>query len=224
MSILPSNYDSLSEPASNSNYFKPSSIPPGGAAVLRLCGTASSGHAIAGYQYFTNEGRPRRFETFPERYMDDVGPSYEGKNMGTGEKGKPSVFLSWACYPKDGSGFKVLDISQVKIREKIVRILGMDDYTIEDGEMANFCIEISREGTKLDTKYDVLPILKKPTDEHIQLWRAARNQIWLPALFSGGDPFAGRPAGSGKAPDTSMMMTSRDELGADTEVVSSSGW
>jgi len=224
MSILPTNYDSLSEPTSNSSYLKPTSIPSGGSITLRLCGTADSGHCIAGYQYFTNEGRPRRFETFPERYMDDIGLTFEGREKGTGEKATPAVFLSWVCFPKDSSGFKVLDITQLKIREQITKILKMDDYTIEDGEMANFSIEISRDGTGLGTKYTVMPTLKTPTAEHVKLWRASRDQIWLPALFSGGDPFGGRPAGSPKAPDPSMLLTSRDELGADTEIGSRSGW
>lgn len=227
-SILPGNYIPTSEsdpeaPKAPSRYFKPSSIKPGQSQILRLCGTAGSGHAIAGYQYFTTEGQPRRFATFPRNYLDDIGLTWEGKNHGTGEKATPAYFLSWVCLIKGDETFSVIDIQQKKVREAIEAILAMEDYDIEQGEMANFYLQITRQGEKKDTTYTVIPTLKSATSKERELWHQARESIWLPALFEGGDPFEGKPS-TGAKEHPRAPMSSRDELGADNELGGEGGW
>lgn len=227
MSILPSNYVPTGErdpeaPSSPSRYLKPSDIKPGQSLTLRLCGTYASGHVIAGYQYFTMAGRPRRFPVFPKNYLDDIGLTWEGKNNNTGEKDRPIYFLSWACLVRGEEEFKILDITQKKVREQIEAVLAMEDYTVENGEPANFFLTITRQGEKKDTSYTVIPTLKVAPEKDAERWRAAREELWLPALFEGGDPFAGKPSGAPEAlPAT--PLTHRDELGADQEL-QAAGW
>lgn len=223
--LFPDNYVRTTEEdaAGSSRYFKPSQIKSGESTTLRLCGTPSTGHAICGYTYFTMEGRPRRFKLFPKDYLDDIGLTYEGKTKGTGEKARPTFFLSWACLRKEADDFQIVDISQKKIREQIEAVLDMEDYTIENGEMANFYLTITRKGTGTDTSYTVVPTLKVASKADQQRWHEARDGIWLPALFEGGDPFSGKPS-EATGSDPSMPITHRDELGADREVGTSSDW
>jgi hypothetical protein len=224
MSIFPDNYVSASDSETGpSRYFKLGKLKDGESTTIRLCGTFVSGHAICGYSYFTMEGRPRRFPTFPKDYLDDIGLTYEGKTKNTGEKDKPSFFLSWACLRKEAEDFQIIDISQKKVREQIEAILDMEDYTIADGEMANFYLTIKRAGTGLDTNYTVVPTLKVAAKADQQRWADARGDIFLPALYEGGDPFGGRPAEGGEAA-CATPLTHRDELGADKELMPSAGW
>jgi len=218
MSIFPANYVATNQedPAVPAKYFELKKLADGETTTIRLCGTADTGHCIAGYQYFTTEGKPRRFPTFPKKYMDDIGLTFEAKKTGGTEKASPTFFLAWACKRKEADDYQVFDIGQLKVREAIEAILNIEDYTIEVGEMANFYLTITRRGQKLETKYDVTPVLKAPSAAEMKHWRSRADSIWLPALFEGGDPFEGRPAGS-KAP-SHEPLTRRDELGADEDL------
>lgn len=212
------------EDSSASRYFNAKKLKDGEATTLRLCGTPSSDHAICGYTYFTMEGRPRRFPQFPKNYLEDIGLTYEGKIKGTGEKDKPSFFLSWVCLRKESPDeFQVFDITQGKIREQIEAVLAMEDYDIAANEMANFFLTITRKGTGTDTAYTVVPTLKVATKADQQRWIDARAGIYLPALYEGGDPFNGRPSEPATAP-AGTPITHRDELGADHEVGTAAGW
>jgi len=218
MSIFPSNYvrSDQDDPAIPAKYFDFKKLANGETTTVRLCGTATSGHCIAGYKYFTADGRPRCFPTWPKNYMDDIGLTYEAKKNGTEEKATPTFFLAWACRRKEADDYQVLEIGQFKVREAIEAVLGIEDYAIEDGEMANFYLTVTRRGLMLDTKYDVTPVLKAPSAAEAKHWRSRASSIWLPALFEGGDPFEGRP--SGVSAPSCEPLTRRDELGADEEI------
>lgn len=212
------------EDSTSSRYFNAKKLKDGESTTLRLCGTPASDHAICGYTYFTMEGRPRRFPQFPKNYLDDIGLTYQGKTQGTGEKDKPIFFLSWACLRKESPDeFQVFDITQGKIREQIEAVLSMDDYEIKDGELANFYLTITRKGTGTDTSYTVVPTLKVATKADQQRWLDARDGLYLPALYEGGDPFCGRPSQASE-PLSGTPLTHRDELGADHEIGATAGW
>lgn len=222
-SALPSNYVKADQedPSAPSKYFQLKKLANGESATIRLCGSASSGHCIAGYQYFTMEGRPRRFEQFPKNYLDDIGLSFEGKRNGTGERGFPSFFLAWAIKRKGADGYQIIDITQLKVRTQIEAVLSIEDYNIPDGQLANFYLEITRKDQKGDNgkafnAYTVTPVLKAPTAAEAKDWAAAADSIWLPALFEGGDPFEGRPNGAAN-PAAAPVPARRDGLGADQD-------
>jgi hypothetical protein len=228
MSIFPENYKSATEDSDpkTSKYFKLGRLESGEETNLRLCGTFTSNHALCGWVYFTEEGKPKRSPEYPKNYLDDVGLSWEGKNKGTGEKGKPSFFLNWVCLRKEAEGFQILDISQKSVREALEAVLAREeDYQIPDGEMANFFLSIKREGKGLETTYTVVPTLKAASPADKKAWAGARDMIYLPSLYAGGDPFEGPPA-EGQPAQSGPPLTHRDEKGADTELMSSgaSGW
>lgn len=220
MSIFPSNYISTEQEEANSPYFKFTKLPDGGSTTLRLYGTFNSGHALCGYSYFTMDKKPRRFPTFPKDYLEDIGLTYEAQKNGGDERAKPDFFLSWVCLRREADNFQIVDISQRKIREQIEATLDMEDYDIEDGEPANFFITVKRSGTGKDTSYTTIPTLKPASADELERWHQARSGIWLPALYEGGDPFAGRPSEGGSR--SRIPLTSRDELGADREVMAAS--
>jgi hypothetical protein len=206
----------------SSRYFNAKSLQDGESTTLRLCGTPASSHAICGFSYFTMAGRPRRFAQFPKDYLEDIGLTFEGKKNRTGEKDTPAFFLSWACLRKESpEEFQVFDITQGKIREQIEAILKMEDYEVKDGEMANFFLTVTRKGLKTDTSYTVVPTLKVATKADQARWEEHKEGIYLPALYAGGDPFAGKPSGA-PSEACSMPLTSRDDLGADQEL--EEGW
>lgn len=197
-------------------YFETKRIKDGESVTFRLCGTHDSGHVIAGWQYFTAEGKPRRFPKFPEGYLEDIGLTYEGRTKGTGEKDKPQYFLSFCALVKESDEFMVFTINQKKLREQLETVLDMEDYKqpLPSG-MFNFYATIKRAGEGLNTNWHLTPTLKAPTKGDEKRWAEAAESIWLPALYVGADPFSGKPA---TARPEGLPPTHRDPMGADHEV------
>jgi hypothetical protein len=227
-SPFPSNYTPTDERFGESRYFNAKKISDGNSIEIRLCGTEAGGHVICGYQYFTMEGRPRRFAQFPRDYMDDIGLSYEAKRNGTGEKAQPAFFLCWAALMKGADEPVIFDISQPSLQTAIEQTLALEDYMIPAGEPANFYLTISKIKKNNKTSYSAIPTLKAvpKTSEAYKTWSDNRDSIWLPALFEGGDPFGGRPSGAPAEQQGSTPVTGRDELGADEEIAEpvATGW
>lgn len=222
MGFLPDNYRSTtvkteakSDPRTN-KYFETKQLKDGESTTLRLCGLFDTGHVIAGWSYFTAEGRPRRFPSYPENFLDDIGLTYEGKFNGTGEKDKPRYFLSFVGMSKEADDFLVYTFQRKDLRTSLEKCLAMPDYQILPSGLANFYLTLSRSGVETNTQYTLMPTLKAPTRAEEKRWSEVRDSIWLPALFVGGDPFCGKPA-EGAAP-TGLPPTYRDDLGADREV------
>ena len=221
MSFLPPNYSSAvrnedQDTPKSSRYFKPSSLGDGESTTFRLCGTHQTGHVICGWSYFTDGGQPRRFPNYPTNYLDDIGLTWEGKNSGTGEKAKPSYFLSFVALQKESDDFKIFTITQKGIREQLEEILATEGYGFRESGMANFFIVLKRKGTKLETSYSMVPGLKVPAKAEENRWLETADKLWLPALFVNGDPFEGKPAMADSA--CGLPPTHRDDYGADTEV------
>jgi hypothetical protein len=222
MSFFPTDYRAATAaPDANnterkSRYFDTKRIKDGESVTFRLCGTHASGHVIAGWAYYTAEGKPRRFPKFPENYLEDIGLTYEGRTKGTGEKDKPSYFLSFCALVKETDDFMVFTINQKKLREQLETVLAMEDYKepLPSG-MFNFYATIKRSGEQLNTNWMLTPTLKAPTKADEKRWADASASIWLPALYLGADPFAGKPA---TARPEGLPPTHRDAMGADHEV------
>ena len=229
-SPFPSNYKSTDERFSSNKFFNAKSLSEGKAAEIRLCGTAASGHVISGYKYFTMEKRPRLFPVFPRDYAWDIGMGFDGNG-----KAEPFYFLSWAALLKGSDEPVIFDITQGTLQTAIEQTLALEDYQVEDGEPANFYLTITKVVKDKKTSYSAIPTLKaiSKTSSAFKAWEASRNTIWLPAMFEGGDPFAGPPAtGSGveRPVNATVIPTGgRDPLGADEEIgglvtADSEGW
>jgi len=176
-------------------YIDPSKLGDGETINVRPCGTYSSGHLICGYEYFSETmKRTRRFLEFPEDYLEDIGLTYAGRKQGTGEKDSPKYFMAMAVLSKETDQFSILFVPQLKLREQMERTFAIEDYQYEGDAMAPYYLSITRTGLNKDTSYFATPTLKPATPEAIERWGQVRDGIWLPALFDGADPFAGRPA------------------------------
>jgi hypothetical protein len=236
MGFLPPDYRSTSAGVGNKEddskkklYFEPKHLADGESTTLRLCGTHDTGHVISGWSYFTEAGKPRRFPKFPDNYLDDIGLTYEGKNKGTGEKDRPKYFLSFVALRRESDEFVVVTIPQKKCREQLEEILSMEDYQFLPSGMANFYLTLKRKGEGTDSSYTLVPTLKAPTKAEQARWEGVADNIWLPAVYAGGDPFGGQPeeeyarVGGRSA---GLPPTHRDEHGADHEVavLPASGW
>lgn len=222
MGLLPDNYKDATtirkeQFKKDPRYIEPGDLPDGGVLDFRPCGTHSTGHVIAGYQYFsTVMKRTRRFPTFPQDYLEDIGLSFEARKMGTQEKDTPEYFLSMCCLERENNAFAIVTFPKVKLRGQVEAVLAMPDYQVEDGAMAPFYLSIRRTGTGKNTEYSVIPTLKPPTVAEKKRWEEVKGGIWLPALFEGADPFAGPPA---NARPVGLPPMAEDELGANTEVL-----
>jgi hypothetical protein len=238
MGFFPSDYRPASasggqgdSQSSAKRYFECSGkyLKDGETATLRPCGSHDSGHVIAGFSYFSMEGRPKRFPKWPENYLEDVGLTYEAKQNGLdpadpANRSKPKYFLSFCALSRESDDFVVATLDKKGIREQFEEILAMEDYTILPSGMANFFVTIKRKGNDVNTSWLLTPTLKAPSKADEKRWADASAGIWLPALYTGADPFAGKPA---DARPEGLPPTHRDSLGADQEIATSTmpeGW
>jgi hypothetical protein len=172
------------------------------------------------------DGQPRRFRVFPEGFESDIGLTYAGKTQGTGEKDRPKYFLSFVALCKERDDFVIVTFDKKGLREQLEEILSMEDYTQVESGMANFFLTLKRKGKGTDTSWLLTPTLKAPTRADEKRWLDVKDRIWVPALYEGADPFAGRPS-DGRP--QGLPPTHRDsETGADTEVaveaMPAAGW
>lgn len=192
---------------------------------FRPCGIWDDGHVVTGYQYFTMEGRIRRFPKYPKEFAADIGLTWAAKNAKGSElekleaegkaKDRPKYFMSFVNYFPDRKDFVCVTVTQKKVREQIEAVLDMEDYFFMESGVANFTLTVKRKGEGTETTWTVTPTLKKPTAAFEEKWKAAKDGIWLTALYEGADPFAGKPA---ESKIEGLPPTKRDELGADKEL------
>lgn len=223
MGFLPSDYrptsgnnDSNDNESKRSRYYDPGKrLKDGESTTFRLCGLHDTGHVIAGWSYFTMEGKPRKFPKYPENFAEDIGLTWEGKTNGTGEKDKPRYFLSFVGLSKEEDDFVIFTFQRKDQREQLEEILALEDYQILPSGMANFYLTLKRKGSQMNTAYTLTPTLKAPTKADEKRWADVAESIWLPALYVNGDPFSGKP-NTGRP--EGLPPTHRDELGADHDV------
>jgi hypothetical protein len=164
------------------------------------------------------EGKIRRFPKYPENYLDDIGLTYDGKFKGTGEKDKPRYFLAFVGLSKAADDFLIYTFQRKDQRSQLEETLAIEDYQPLPSGMANFYMTLKRKGTSTDTSFTLLPTLKTPSKADEKRWSEVADSIWLPAMYSGADPFAGKPAA---ARPEGLPPTHRDALGADHEIATS---
>jgi hypothetical protein len=222
MGYLPDSYKTSKEVkaklyAKDTRYIDLGKLEEGEMINVRPCGTYGSGHVVAGWEYFSEvQKRTRRFVDFPEDYLEDIGLSYAGRMEKTGEKDTPKYFLSATVLSKELDRVAILTITNPKARDAWSKILGHQAYAFSDGALANFYITIRREGMKKETSYSMVPAPNAAAPAERKAWAAAAPTVWLPALFEGADPFAGKPS-EGAPIALGLPPTARDEAGADIE-------
>lgn len=163
--MFPSNY---TPPASTSegNYTK---IPEGEAVRLRILS-----EAIVGYEYWTNDNKPIRSEK----------PFTSTPNIREGDK--PKHFWAFKVYNYTTEKIEVWEITQASIRSKLWALWeDSEDY----GDLRKYGLKITRTGSKLETKYEVIAAPPKPLDPAI-VQLSVDTPVELTALFRDESPFA----------------------------------
>lgn len=190
----------------DSKFWKPSSLKPGTTDTFRLMGTYSSGHCITGFQWpmeVKGEDGNLRFGGWGVSKTD---PGAKAENLSRktdwskpdrpkldGEYEKPKNFLAWVALSIERKQLEVLMIEQRGLREKLAEILAQgDDFTFTEDGVANFTLRFSRKGEKVDTRYDLMPLVKKAPESLCKKWQAESESIWLANFFIGADPFDGK--------------------------------
>ena len=214
-----------SEPNPKYFEFNSKNLDDGQSISFRPCGQFESGHVVQGFQYFTADGRIRRFAKYPNDYASDIGLTWAAKNASGKElddlikegkdKDRPKKFLSFVAFFPDRKDFACVTILQKTVRALLEDILDMEDYQFLESGVANFTLTAKRKGEKIETTYSLALVLKVPSASFEKKWADAKDRIWLPALYEGADPFDGKPDG-GKT--SGLPPSRRDELGADHEV------
>jgi hypothetical protein len=187
-------------------YWKPSMLEPSSHDDFRLMGTYSSGHTVTGWQYpieVKGDDGNLRFGGFKVS-KDHPGKEPEGIARKTnwelpdrpkidGEYEKVKGFVAWVALSISRKRLEVLMIEQLGIREKLGMILSQEeDFTFSEDGVANFTLRFSRTGNKLNTRYEVLPMVKAAPESLRKKWTKESDSIWLPNFFIGEDPFDGK--------------------------------
>lgn len=115
--------------------------------------------------------------------------------------GKPQIKYFWAAAiwnyqhhkDEDGKwvgGVQVYEITQKSIMQKLQALEEQEDW----GDVKGYDVSVRKEGSGMETEYDVIAIPPKPLDPEIQRAYAAAD-VKVEALFEGGYPM---PKGDGE--------------------------
>lgn len=215
-------------------------LDDGGSLLLRLCGNYSSGHAVFGYFFFDLEGKPHHSVDYPENYEDIIGFSFDSKKKATlqnreldprrDERDVPKRFAALTAIvhkcpssSKESQSYDegrvvIADFTQVALLKLIEGLFREEEYFIEENEPASYVLRVTKTIKKGKTNYDCLPLTKRVSPAEKSLWaEEGKEKIYVPAIFSSGDPFEGRPAGGGEMISAPPSSRNSDELGADKE-------
>ena len=222
---LPAEYHDKS---GDNRYFNLSSLSKDEEITLRPCGTFEDGHWIHGFVYWV-DGQPKRSPVKPllKDYIDEIdykfghGPGktrYDEKakkEVPAEDKKSPDKFVSFPAICKERKNIVVVTIDKPGVLKDLEQALAREDTALTPDGLLNIKIIFGRPEIKPARYYSAHTVQAKPTPGEITNWKKAKDTIWTQALFSGSDPFAGKPA---DASVEGLPPTSRDELGADKEI------
>lgn len=158
------------ESGGSGRYINPSKIE--GEIRLRFFG-----EAISGFEAWTDENKPVRWETKPEKLP---------ANIRVQEGFTPlKRFIAIKVYDYAAEDFKILQMTQKTLMDQLFKYVKDEDY----GDPTGYDVKLSKTGEGKKTEYTLIASPPKPVTKEIQAAYAA----WycnLPALFDGDDPFA----------------------------------
>lgn len=159
------------ESPTNGRYINPARIE--GEKRLRFVAPGITGH-----QAWTDDNKPIRWETKPEKLPANIKPDMKG-NLGTRR------FIAGLVYDYDAGDFKILEITQKPLMEQLFKFMKDSDY----GDPIGYDVKISRSGEGLNTQYTLVAAPPRPLGKEIVegLEQVTCN---LKALFDGDDPWA----------------------------------
>lgn len=158
------------EASSSSRYLTPSKID--GEVRVRFFGTG-----ITGYEAWTDDNKPIRWETKPEELPANVKQQEGFQTL--------KRFLAGVVYDYSANDFKILQITQKKLMEKLHKYMIDEDF----GDPTTYDIKIGRVGEGLKTDYTLVAAPPKAVKADL---RSRYDELTcdLARLFDGDDPFA----------------------------------
>lgn len=137
------------------------------------------GAGITGWQAWTTDNKPIRWEAKPEELP---------ANLKKSDSGSVDLkhFMAGVVWDYEDKGFKILLITQKSIKDELFKYMKAPEY---GPDLNSYDIKLDKAGTGLDTKYSVLPLPPKPVDKDIAK-QFEELQCNLKAMYDGDDPFA----------------------------------
>jgi len=181
--------------------FLPNKIPSGSSEEVRLLGVFGTGHMLAPWRAATEELQPDgtlRFSGY------DFSMSYEGfdrlarvtdwssadRRKIEDEFVKPRRSLCAVIWSYERKQIELMVMEQKSLRESLTEILSdAEDFTFdEDTFIANFVLKISKTGSGLETKYSILPKVRKPEAVVVEAFAEVRDTAKVEKLLIGQHP------------------------------------
>ena len=136
------------------------------------------GPGITGFEAWTTEDKPIRWEQKPAELPDNIKPDLKGRITS-------KRFIAGVVWDYAEDNFKILQITQRSIMEQLDKFVKDSEY----GDPLGYDIKLSKKGKGLDTEYTLIAAPPKPLHPDIQEAFDASG-IKINAMFEqGGDPF-----------------------------------
>lgn len=168
MTRLPNNYELPK--SEGGNYTK---LKKGTTTKIRILTSP-----IVGWEYFTNENKPKRQR---EAFNGIPSDSKEGR--------KPKEFWAFVVWNYEENAIQIMEITQNTIKEKLFNLAKDSDF----GDPKAYDIKIARNnGEGIETKYDITALGKaefSPEKANVEEIMKEAKGIRLEALYDGDDPF-----------------------------------
>jgi hypothetical protein len=154
-------------------YLNISKLPDAKASRFRFFG-----EGVTGFVAWTVNRKPLRWEVLPEVLPESVKPDDNGDRTA-------KFFLAGICWDYEAEMFRVIEITQKGIIGDINKYVADEDF----GDPSGYDITITRTGSGLDTKYDVLAKPPKPISDTVK--KVFSQLGWnLSNLFEGRHPWS----------------------------------
>ena len=135
------------------------------------------GEGVTGFEGWTNDSKPVRWESRPAELPENIRKSDDGKDP-------LKRFVAAIAWDYDSSSFKIISLTQKSLIKELMGYIADADW----GDPAGYDIKITRKGEGLQTEYKMTPCPKKsPTKESADAF--AELACDLSKLFDGEDPF-----------------------------------
>lgn len=163
--------DEISKESSGSGrYLNPSKID--GEVRIRFFGSG-----ITGFEAWTDDNKPIRWETKPEELPANVRQQEGYQTL--------KRFVAGLVFDYSANDFKILQITQKTLMEQLFKFIKDEDY----GDPATYDIKIGKTGEGKKTEYSLVAAPPKAVKADIQA-RFDALTCDLNRLFDGDDPFA----------------------------------
>ena len=154
-------------------YINPSKID--GEIRVRLFG-----EGITGYEGWTNDNKPLRWQQKPSEYPDDIRKNEDGRDP-------VRRFIAAIAWDYEAEEFKVLSMTQKTLIKRVMELIADEDW----GDCTEYDLKIGRKGEKLNTEYTITPAAKGKAAPKAAIAAYQDLDVDLTLMYDGEDPFKG---------------------------------